>query len=91
MVKESFVFGVDLDGVCANYTAGFREVVAADRGIDSSELPIGRTWGFEEWDLDEAKAYHLVLSKEMNAEVELMKKFDGQFVADPVRTSAAVA
>jgi 2-polyprenyl-6-methoxyphenol hydroxylase-like FAD-dependent oxidoreductase len=44
-----------------------------------------------EWDLVEAKAHHLVLSKEMNAEVELMKKFDGEFVADPVSTSAAVA
>jgi 5'(3')-deoxyribonucleotidase len=53
VVKESFVFGVDLDGVCANYTAGFRQVVADDRGIDVSELPMGRTWGFEEWDLDE--------------------------------------
>ncbi len=53
-MNESFVFGVDLDGVCANYTAGFREVVAADRGIDPEELPVGRSWGFEEWGLDEA-------------------------------------
>jgi 2-polyprenyl-6-methoxyphenol hydroxylase-like FAD-dependent oxidoreductase len=44
-----------------------------------------------EWDLDEAKAYHLALSQEMNAEVELMKTFDGGFVENPVRTSAAVA
>jgi 2-polyprenyl-6-methoxyphenol hydroxylase-like FAD-dependent oxidoreductase len=44
-----------------------------------------------EWDLDEAKAYHLVLSKEMNAEVELIKTLDAEFVADPVRTTAAVA
>lgn len=54
-VNDSFVFGVDLDGVCANYTAGFREVVAADRGLRPEELPIGRSWGFYEWDLDDGE------------------------------------
>lgn len=52
---DSFVFGVDLDGVCADYTSGFREVVAADRSIDPDDLPLGRSWGFEEWDLDAAE------------------------------------
>jgi len=55
MVSGSFVFGVDLDGVCADYTEGFRQVVAADRGIDPEELPIGRSWGFDEWNLDNAE------------------------------------
>ncbi len=50
--SDTFVFGVDLDGVCADYTDGFRQVVAADRGIDPDDLPIGRSWGFEEWGLD---------------------------------------
>jgi 2-polyprenyl-6-methoxyphenol hydroxylase-like FAD-dependent oxidoreductase len=36
-----------------------------------------------EWNLDEAKAHHLVLSKEMNAEVELLRALDGDFVAVP--------
>ena len=60
MVDDLFVFGVDLDGVCADYTAGFREVVAADRGIDPDELPLGRSWGFEEWGLgaDEFNRLH---------------------------------
>lgn len=52
---ETFVFGVDLDGVCADYTQGFREVVAADRGIEPEELPTGRSWGFQEWNLDDAE------------------------------------
>jgi 5'(3')-deoxyribonucleotidase len=52
-VNESFVFGVDLDGVCANYTLGFRRVVAAERGIEPDQLPVGRSWGFEEWGLDD--------------------------------------
>ena len=52
MSDATFVFGVDLDGVCADYTAGFREVVAADRGIAPSDLPVERSWGFEEWGID---------------------------------------
>jgi 2-polyprenyl-6-methoxyphenol hydroxylase-like FAD-dependent oxidoreductase len=32
------------------------------------------------WDLAEAKAHHLVLSKEMNAEVDLLRTLDGDFV-----------
>lgn len=54
-MNESFVFGVDLDGVCADYTAGFRRAVAADRGITPDELPMERSWGFEEWGLDAAE------------------------------------
>ncbi|MEM8924700.1 MAG: hypothetical protein AAGD35_14450 [Actinomycetota bacterium] len=49
---SAFVLGVDLDGVCADYTEGLRAVVAADRGIAPDDLPLGRSWGFQEWDLD---------------------------------------
>jgi 5'-nucleotidase len=51
VVAEPFVLGVDLDGVCADYTAGLRAVVAAERGIDPGDLPAERSWGFEEWNL----------------------------------------
>lgn len=34
-----------------------------------------------EWTLDEARVHHLVLSKEMNAEVELLKGLDGNGVS----------
>ena len=36
-----------------------------------------------EWDLDEAKEDHLVLSREMNAEVDLLRTLDQEFVAPP--------
>ena len=36
-----------------------------------------------DWDLDEAKKEHLVLSKEMNAEVDLLRTLDQEFVAPP--------
>jgi 5'(3')-deoxyribonucleotidase len=45
------VLGVDLDGVCADYTAGIRRAVATERGIDPASLPQERSWGFEEWNL----------------------------------------
>jgi 5'(3')-deoxyribonucleotidase len=51
-VSRTFIFGVDLDGVCGDYTAAFREVVAADRGIDPDELPAERSWSFREWGID---------------------------------------
>jgi 5'-nucleotidase len=51
-MARPFVFGVDLDGVVADYTAAFRDVVAADRGVDPSSLPDERSWDFHEWGLD---------------------------------------
>ncbi len=36
-----------------------------------------------EWSLEEAKVDHLVLSKEMNAEVELLKALDGDSLTAP--------
>ncbi len=46
-----FVFGVDLDGVCGDYTLAFREVVAAEFGVEPSSLPLERSWDFNEWGL----------------------------------------
>jgi 5'-nucleotidase len=46
---SGFVFGVDLDGVCGDYTAAFRDVVAADQGRSPDELPDARSWDFAEW------------------------------------------
>lgn len=51
-MKDSFVLGVDLDGVCADYTRAFAEVVAAERGCAVEDLPPERSWDFQEWDLD---------------------------------------
>ncbi len=54
-VAPSFVFGVDLDGVCADYTLGFRAIVAEAKDVDPDSLPEERSWGFDEWGLDEAE------------------------------------
>lgn len=51
-MSGEFVLGVDLDGVCADYTAAFRDVVAAHRGIDPSSLTDEVSWDFREWGVD---------------------------------------
>ncbi len=50
---RSFVVGVDLDGVCGDHTEAFRQVVAAERGVDPSSLPAQTSWNFYEWGLDD--------------------------------------
>jgi 5'(3')-deoxyribonucleotidase len=71
------VLGVDLDGVCADYTAAFAEVVAAERGCDPAELPGERSWDFREWGLDALGGFeHLhrmaVLEKRMFRDMPAM-------------------
>jgi 5'(3')-deoxyribonucleotidase len=63
-MSGSFVLGVDLDGVCADYTTAFRAVVAADRGVDAESLPYDRGWDFGEWDLapgDFDRLHHIAI------------------------------
>jgi 5'(3')-deoxyribonucleotidase len=48
-MSGEFIFGVDLDGVCGDYTAAFRAVVSAERGIDPGLLAEQRSWDFAEW------------------------------------------
>ena len=49
---SDFVLGVDLDGVCGDYTAAFKAVVSAERGIDPDSLTDDVSWDFAEWGLD---------------------------------------
>lgn len=53
--ERAFVFGVDLDGVCADYTRGFRDFCARRLGVGVDTLPLERSWDFREWGLDQAK------------------------------------
>jgi 5'(3')-deoxyribonucleotidase len=56
-VSRDYVLGVDLDGVCGDYTAAFRAVVAADQGVDPASLPDARSWSFSEWGIDGPEAF----------------------------------
>lgn len=50
-----FVLGVDLDGVCAEYTLGFRDFCAERLGVAPESLPLERSWDFREWGFDQAE------------------------------------
>ena len=59
-MNKPFVFGVDLDGVCGDYTTAFRRVVARERGIDPASLPDERGWTFDEWGIDDLGGFEAV-------------------------------
>ncbi len=50
---SEFILGVDLDNVCADYTAGFRKFVSAELDIDPTELGPITSWGHKEWGIDD--------------------------------------
>src|ERR671916_985456 len=52
---DGFILGVDLDGVCGDYTAALQEVVAQRTGVDRASLPLERAWDFREWGLSAAQ------------------------------------
>jgi len=56
-LSRGFILGVDLDGVCGDYTAAFRAVVAADRDVDPESLPDARSWDFAEWGVGSADEF----------------------------------
>lgn len=48
----TFIFGVDLDGVCGDYTGAFRKVAARHLQRDEDDLDGPTSWDFAEWGLD---------------------------------------
>ena len=49
---SEFVLGVDLDGVCADYTSAFRRIAAMERNVDADSLTTEVSWDFAEWGLN---------------------------------------
>ncbi len=58
-MADEFVLGVDLDGVCADYHLGFRDVVAAERGVDPLSLDRPQRWGYQHWGVDDEEFVRL--------------------------------
>jgi 5'-nucleotidase len=56
--SDTFILGVDLDGVVGDHTRRFREIYAELRGIDPERLPLDRSWDFHEWGLDDEQYAH---------------------------------
>ena len=57
MDGNRFVFGVDLDGVCADFIGALRPIAAEWLGVRVDELPEKVTYGFSEWKLERAGKY----------------------------------
>jgi 5'-nucleotidase len=65
-MTDSFILGVDLDGVCADYTVGLRRIAADVLGVVEADLPLERSWDFREWGLSPAayeEIHHLAVSE----------------------------
>jgi 5'(3')-deoxyribonucleotidase len=58
--ERGFVLGVDLDGVCGDYTTAFANVVAHERGVDPASLSGERGWDFAEWGLADLGGFDAV-------------------------------
>ena len=54
MAERAFVFGVDLDGVVADFYGGLRPIAAEWLGVDVATLPERVSWGLVEWGVNEA-------------------------------------
>jgi len=63
-----FILGVDLDGVVADHTLRFREIMAELRGVEPETMPLERSWDFAEWGFkpDEYAHYHRIAVMEHN-------------------------
>lgn len=53
----SFVLGVDLDGVVADFYSGLRVIAAEFLGVPTDSLPEKVRYGLPEWNLDQAGGY----------------------------------
>ncbi|MGA9277120.1 5' nucleotidase, NT5C type [Ilumatobacter sp.] len=75
---DQFILGVDLDGVVADHTRRFRDILADIRGVDPETYPLERSWDFGEWDLgpDEYADYHRVAVMEHDM-FRTMEMIDG--------------
>jgi 5'(3')-deoxyribonucleotidase len=60
--SNTFILGVDLDGVVGDHTRRFREIMAELRGVDPETMPLERSWDFHEWGFgpDEYSHYHRI-------------------------------
>src|SRR5205823_12404292 len=59
MTERAFVFGVDLDGVVADFYGGVRPIAAEWLGVALESLPERGSWGLAEWGVAKtAGGYH---------------------------------
>jgi 5'(3')-deoxyribonucleotidase len=57
MSQQRFVLGVDLDGVCADFYGGLREIAAEWLGVPVETLSTDVSYGLPEWKLERCGGY----------------------------------
>ncbi len=74
MIDRSFVFGVDLDGVVADFYGGLRPIAAEWLGVAIESLPERISWGLAEWGVAQAPGGYDALHKFAVMQRELFLK-----------------
>ena len=69
-----FVFGVDLDGVCADFYGGLKPVAAEWLGVDLATLPDRVSWTLPEWGVDQAPGGYDALHRFAVTQRELFRR-----------------
>jgi 5'(3')-deoxyribonucleotidase len=54
---QPFVFGVDLDGVCADFFGAMRKIASEWLGLPIEKLPTEVSFGFDEWPINTMGGY----------------------------------
>ena len=62
-ISSEFIFGVDLDGVCADFYAGIRPIAAEWLGVELDSLPTDVSYGLSEWGIPSAPGGYLDFHK----------------------------
>lgn len=63
MSERTFVFGVDLDGTCADFYGGLRPIAAEWLGVAVDALTEHVSWDLPEWGIDRAPGGYEALHK----------------------------
>jgi 5'(3')-deoxyribonucleotidase len=74
MSERAFVFGVDLDGVVADFYGGLRPIAAEWLGVELDSLPERVSWGLVEWGVEQAPGGYEGLHKFAVMQRELFLK-----------------
>src|SRR5215470_3048741 len=74
MTDRAFVFGVDLDGVVADFYGGLRPIAAEWLGVAIDSLPERVSWGLAEWGVAQAPGGYDALHKFAVMQRELFLK-----------------
>ncbi|MGE5486875.1 MAG: 5' nucleotidase, NT5C type [bacterium] len=71
--RRDFVFGVDLDGVCADFYAGMRPIAAKWLGVELETLTPEVSVGLREWGVDKAPGGYPALHRYAVTQCDLFR------------------